>query len=208
MILEITQIVLLFIVPVLLVYYKIIPFKYRKHTLIAVSLIMIAIILLEKWTLKQLGIRLDNIQTYAIPYAVITIVGILFLLTMSRLLKRKPERSITKKKHLIYGFILVSILQELLFRGFLFPKLESIFAEQIVIIILVNALLFTLIHSIYSNDTISLVMIFISGICFAGMYWIYPNLILIIISHAILNYIAVLHNFYYEEKMNVKIIGN
>jgi len=207
MILEIIQIFLLFIVPILLIYYKVIPFKYRKHTLIAVSGITIAVILIEGWTLKQLGIRLDNIREYALPYAVITIIGIFFLLTMSKLLKRKPDRSITKRKHLLYGFVVVSALQELLFRGFLFPKLGSILIEPIVII-LVNAIIFTFIHSIYSNDTISLVMIFISGICFAGMYWIYPNLILIIISHAILNYIAVLYNFYYEEKMNVKIIGS
>jgi len=205
MILEIIWIFLLFIFPVLLVYCRIIPFKYRKHTLATVSAIIVTIILVEGWTLTQLGIRLDNIRECTIPYAVFTIIGIFFLLTMFRLLKRRPDRSITKRKHLIYGFIFVSALQELLFRGFLFPELKNIFSGYI-LIILVNAILFTFIHSIYSNDIISLVMIFVSGICFAGIYWIYPNLILIIISHAILNYIAVLYNFYYKEKMSVKIL--
>ena len=205
MLIELLQIILLFIVPVLLIYYKIIPFKQRKNTLIIVSLIVIAIIILEKTTLKQLGINLSNPTQYLLPYLLFTVIVLVSLVTLSKILKRKPQPNFFSQSHFIYGFIIVSALQELLFRGFLFPKLQTIFSGDYTII-LVNAILFTLIHSIYSNDTISIVIIFIGGIGFAAIYWIYPNLILITISHAILNFVAVLYNFYYEEKTTVKII--
>jgi len=206
MILEILHIVILFILPVLLVYFKVIPFKYRKHTLVIVSILAILLILFEKWTLTKLGIRIDNITTTILPYTIFTILGVILLFTISKILKRKKQTDFFKKKHFIYGFLLVSILQELLFRGFLFPQLQEIFKDTY-LVVLINAILFTLIHSIYSNTIITLAVIFVGGIFFAGMYSIYPNLILISISHAILNYIAVLYNFYYEEKTSIKIIS-
>jgi membrane protease YdiL (CAAX protease family) len=206
MLIEIIQIVLIFILPVILMYFNIIPFKYRKHTLIVVSIITLIIVLLEKWSLQTLGLRLDNISPGIIPYTIFTIIGVIFLFTVSKILRRKKQTDFFKKKHFIYGFVLVSILQEFLFRGVLFVQLQRI-VENPIIIILLNAILFTLIHSIYSNTSISLAIIFISGICFASIYFIYPNLILISISHAILNYVAVLYNFYYEEKTNIKIIS-
>jgi len=156
-------------------------------------------------TLKDLGIRADNIIESTMAYAIFTIAGILLILVISNVLKRKPQPDFFKNNHFIYVFILVSLAQEFMFRGFLFPKLETIFSQSI-IIILINAILFTLMHSIYSDDWKSLAMIFLGGICFAGIYLVYPNLIMITISHAVLNFIAVLYNFYHEENTNIKIV--
>jgi membrane protease YdiL (CAAX protease family) len=211
MILEILEIIALFILPVLLVYFKIIPFRHRMQTLYIVTAIIIAIVLIERWPLEKLGIRFDNIISSTIPYAIFTILGILAILAVSRILKKKPQMQFFKKRHFIYGFLLVSIAQEFLFRGFLFPKLGEIIGTNSgtiqfdIMLIITNAILFTLIHSIYSNDWTSLMMIFFGGICFASIYLVYPNLILITIAHAILNFLAVLYNFYHEEKTNIKI---
>lgn len=204
MILEILEILLLFVLPVVLIYYRIISFRYRIHSLIIVAIIAFLIILFKQWSLDKLGISLNTPMIYLAPYAIFTLFSAILLIIISKLLKRRTQPNFFSKKHFIYGFIMVSIFQEFLFRGYLFPVLQQIFPKAS-LIILVNAILFTSIHSIYSNDTISLVMIFLGGIFFASIYSIYPNLILITISHAILNFIVVLYGFYYEEKTSIAI---
>ena len=78
------------------------------------------------------------------------------------------------------------------------PKLELLMGIGF-LAIAVNAIIFALLHIIYSNDYVSLLMIFAAGLGFAGMYLYYPNLILIALSHSVLNFIAVLFGFYSEE---------
>jgi membrane protease YdiL (CAAX protease family) len=199
MLLELIEIVLLFIIPVLLVYYRVIPFKHRKKILISISIATIIICILERLTLKQLGIRTDNILLYAIPYTIFTIVGILSLVVVTKIIKRRPQAKFYADKKFIITILLGSIVQEFLFRGFLSYKLSILFENQI-ILILINAILFTLIHIIYSNTKTTLMIIFVAGIFFAEIYLMYPNLILIAISHIILNHVALRYNFYREER--------
>jgi len=202
MIIEIIQVFLLFILPVLLVYYKIIQFKYRKHTLVIVFVITSILILYEGWSFADLGIRLDNFVPSLIPYTIFTILGSIILIAIAKKIKKQPEPNFYSHKKFIY-FILIgigSILQEFLFRGFLFPKLNIIFSNYIAIVI-VNAILFTLIHTVYSNTPTTLVTVFFAGLAFAAIYGSYPNLILISISHIILNQIALRYNFYREERI-------
>jgi len=203
MILEILQIFLLFILPVILVYVKIIPFKYRRQTLITVSLITLILIIYDRWSLKDLGIRFDNIIPGIVPYIIFTLLGILILYIVAKIIKRKPIKKFYSNKKYVVIIILGSILQEFLFRGFLFPELNAIFRIGI-LIILINAILFALMHTVYSNTRTTLIIIFLAGLGFAAIYRSYPNLILISISHIILNQTAVRYNFYREEKAKQK----
>jgi membrane protease YdiL (CAAX protease family) len=206
MILEIIQILVLFVLPVLLVYYKTIPFKYRIHTLAIVTLSTFAVILIEGWTLIDLGIRIDTLGKYFLPYIIFTLTLAMFLIVLARLLKRRGQENFFRRKRFIYIAVISSISQELMFRGYLFAKLYEM-TSNYYIIILINALLFAFIHVIYSNTPLTLFMIFIAGICFASMYWAYPNLILLIISHTILNYIAVHYGFFYEGRKKIAGVG-
>ena len=199
MLLAIFEISILFVIPVLLIYFKKINFKYRIHTLIGIVLIALIIISFDNWTLLDLGIRFDNFKIGLIPYSLFTLIGILALLLTSKILKLKPDKNFYKQKHFIFGFIILSILQEFLFRSFLIPKLSLLINIEI-LIILINALLFTFMHIIYFNNEISLILLFFSGMFFAYLYLNYSNLILISISHSILNYIAVMFGFFSEEK--------
>jgi membrane protease YdiL (CAAX protease family) len=87
-------------------------------------------------------------------------------------------------------------LQEIAYRGFLFPKLKEL-TNSWLVIIFVNTILFTILHAIYPMPGLMLPVAFISGLALAVMYRFYPNLILISLSHAILNFIAVLHGFFF-----------
>ena len=51
-------------------------------------------------------------------------------------------------------------------------------------------------HSIFPNPTIGLPIAFIGGLGFALMYMKYPSLLLIIISHSIINFFVVLYGFF------------
>lgn len=199
MYLNIFEILILFIVPVMLLYFKKINFKYRIHVLILICIITIGIIIFERWSLFDLGIRMDNIEENLIPYALFTIIGVFSLITAAKVLKKVPEKDFYKQKHFIAGFIALSVLQEFLFRSFLIVKLGFIF-NSLFLIILINAFIFTIMHLIYFNKKSILVLLFCSGIVFAYLYLNYPNLILISISHSILNYIAVMYGFFSIEK--------
>ena len=202
MILGIIQIVSILILPVILVYFKIIPFKYRRHALAAISIVVILLCITEKITLKQLGIRTDNIVSGLIPYALFTILGVLILYIISKMTARQADENFYSNKKFIIIIVVGSIIQEFLYRGFLIPKLYAIFADNTALIILVNVVLFTLVHIIYSNTRATIITIFIAGIFFSGVYLIYPNLILISLSHIVLNQAALRYNFFREE--NVK----
>jgi uncharacterized protein len=195
MITEIIQIIAVFIIPIAAIYFKIIPLKYLKQVLITVTSAVILIVLIERWSLEKLGIRTDNFREAIIPYAICTIIGAISLIIISEVLKRERQEHFFKKRFFMYEFMIVSIIQEFTFRGFLFPLLQEIVKNNI-LVILINAFLFTLMHMIYSNNLASLLIVFLGGVYFATIYNLYPNLILISISHAVLNYIVVLYNFY------------
>lgn len=199
MLLNIIEIILLFIFPITLLYFKKINFKYRIHILVLIFVITLGIIFFEKWNIFDLGIRIDNINESIIYYTIFTLIGIIFLIILAKVLKNSPEKNFFKQKHFIFGFILLSILQEFLFRSFLILKLSIIFDSSFLIII-INSILFTFMHLIYFNKRSVLLLLFFSGVAFASLYLYFPNLILISVSHSILNYVAVMFGFFSEEK--------
>jgi membrane protease YdiL (CAAX protease family) len=96
---------------------------------------------------------------------------------------------------LIVFFIPVSVFQEIVYRGFLMPRLGSILKNNVQVVF-VNALLFALLHIIYPRPEIMLSLAFVSGLVFAVLYQKYPNIVLISITHAILNFVAVMFGFF------------
>jgi membrane protease YdiL (CAAX protease family) len=160
-----------------------------------ISLITIGIVIVEHWSLAKLGIRLDNIASSLLPYALFTIAGALGIFLIAKAIKRSITADWKKNSHFLGFFILISFAQELIFRGFLMPELEKIFSSAI-LIIGVNAFLFAFMHAIYPNRKLTLPFAFIAGLGFAAIYFYFPNLVLITIAHSILNFVAVLFSFF------------
>jgi hypothetical protein len=69
------QVFFIFILPILLINFKIIHVKYRLHILFSMPFIVFLIILLEEWSLYDLGFRFDNFYQGFIPYLLLTILG-------------------------------------------------------------------------------------------------------------------------------------
>jgi membrane protease YdiL (CAAX protease family) len=193
--LKITQIFLIFVLPVFLLYFHIIPVGWRMVLLALSALLIYGIIRKEEWSYEKMGIRHDNFKKAFPFYLLFTAIGLALLFLLDAKLGMP---NVETKKYVFQTwlfFIPISFFQEFAFRTFLLERLREIYPNKFLIIFL-NAILFTLIHIIYPNLGIGLPLAFISGIFFAWLYLKYPNLVLVSISHAVLNITAVLLGFF------------
>ncbi len=191
----IAQIILIFVLPVALLYFNILSGDWRIILLATGSLIIYGIIWHENWTHKDMGVRSDNIAKSLPYYIVFTIFGFILLF----LLERKFNMPDNDTKNFFIRtwslFLPICFAQEFVFRSFLIPRLKAIFDSKFAII-LVNSTLFTLIHVIYPNLGIGLPVAFVSGLFFAWLYIKYPNLLLISLVHSVLNITALMLGFF------------
>jgi membrane protease YdiL (CAAX protease family) len=189
------QIVAVFILPVLLLQTGIIPLNARVAVLVITVSAFVILLLKQKWTLKTLHIETHNLKKFILPYALFTAAGILLIAFAGEKIGQEEFVRWWTNKHFIYLFLIVSIFQEVAYRGYLIPALQKAVASPALVIFL-NTLLFTYMHSIFPNPEVNLLLAAIGGLGFAVMYVRYPNLILITASHAILNFCAVYYGFF------------
>lgn len=188
------QILYLFIAPVLLLYYKVLPGDFRFLMLFGVAVLLFGIVRHNHWTYKDIGINRDFMKDI-VPYLLFTIGGVLFLVWLSHIVPHTPFLNWWQNIKFLLLFIPISILQEVAFRGILMNMLRRAFKNPIFIIGL-NACVFALMHVIYLNATFVLPMTFIAGVGFAWVYYKYENLPLISIAHTILNFTAMILGFF------------
>ncbi len=188
-----TQIGTLFVLSVIIFYFSNIPIQFNLFVLLAVTLIVIGIIVAEKWSFKDLGIRLDNIKKSASWYIFLVVFAIVAIVVLARLLNQNTQ-NIFANVHFQYVFVIISFLQEFLFRSFLIPKLKLLTASPTLVII-GSGVLFGLIHIIFANPLSLFVLSSLLGVGFAYVYYFRPNLILATIAHSIINFVAVFYCF-------------
>ncbi len=193
--LAIARVMLFFVLPITLLELGIIPIEGRMFVLLIFSLLIYGSITNDKWTASDLGISTGSIKSMLAPYTIATIIGFVALVLFANLLGMPGTSHWWVQPHFLFLFVFVSSFQEFAFRGFLMPVLGQIFPDGLTII-LVNALLFAFMHIIYPFPHIGLPFAFVIGIFFATLYRKYPNLILISISHSILNFVAVWYGFF------------
>lgn len=192
---EALKIGLLFILPILLIKLGIIPVEWRFVLLYIWLLLIIGLAFQERYSLKELGIRTDNVREAIVPYTLFTIVGIVFILGIAYILDRQPAPESHRYGYFAFLFIPVSLVQEFIYRSYLLTKLERIFYSP-TIAITINAFLFAFLHIIYPQPLALFPIGLLSGFAFALLYHRYPNLLLISLSHMILNYVTTLHCFF------------
>ncbi len=193
------QIFFIFIFPIALLIFGVIPVSWRMLVLCSSTLLIYAIIAHEKMSDAMCGISRKNLLQNIFAYSIFTLLGIGALEFLANLWNLDGVNVWYQSPHLLFLFLPVSLLQEIAYRGFLFPKLAIITRKKWVLILL-NTILFTLIHAIYPRPEVMVPFAFVSGLAFAIMYDRYPNLILISIAHSVLNFYAILHGFFYFTK--------
>lgn len=188
------QILYLYVIPVLLLYFKILPGNFRFIMLFGIAILLFGIVKHDHWTFADMGIRKDFMKDI-IPYSLFALGGVFFLVWLAQIVPHSPFLEWWENAKFLLLFIPISILQEIIFRGVLMNMLERTFTSPIFIIIL-NATVFAMMHVIYLNSVFVLPMTFIAGIGFAWMYYQYQNLPLISLAHTILNFTAMILGFF------------
>lgn len=189
------QIIGVFVVPVMLLYFNILPKDWRVLILFAISFLVYKIIEREKWSPESLGLTKHTFKKYLTPYLIFMITGVVAIWFFGEKTHMEVQAQWWTKPHFLFLFLVVSFLQEFAYRGFLIPLLKKFFSDRLGIV-LINALLFTLLHIIYPIPQTMLPLAFIGGLAFAVIYMKYPNLWLVSIAHSVLNFVAVLHGFF------------
>lgn len=189
------QICFIFVIPVLLVYFNVINPSWRVFVISVACLLMYGIVRKEKWTEKMMGLSHELTKKHLIAYLVFTLVGSFGIIFFASKLNMQVQSNWWMKPHFWFLFLLLSFLQEFAYRTFLLNLLHRVFTDKLGIV-LINALLFTMLHIIYPVPQIMLPLSFIGGLLFAVMYEKYPSLILVTGAHAVLNFIAVLLGFF------------
>ena len=188
------QILYLYIIPTLLLYFGVVSKDLRAVLLTVIAILLFGIVRHAKWSYYDMGIERDFMKDI-IPYSLVTLGGVLFLVWLAQIVPHEPFLNWWKNLRFLLLFIPISILQEIVFRGILMNMLRRAFSNPIFIIIL-NAALFAFMHVIYLNSMFVLPVTFIAGVGFAWMYYKYKNLILISVSHTILNFVAMILGFF------------
>lgn len=188
------QILYLYLIPILLLYYKVISSNLRIVMLLLITVLIYGITRYEKWNNQDFGIRKDW-KKYFWQYLIFTVGGVIFLLLMEELEIGKPFLNWWTNAKFLILFIPLSVIQEILFRGILMNMFRRVFSSPAFIIIL-NASIFALMHIIYLNSAFVLPVTFIAGLGFAWMYYKYENLILISASHTVLNFVGMILGFF------------
>ncbi len=139
---------------------------------------------------KMLGLRIDNIKSAMLANLAFVIVGSLFILIVREFnLVRYVLDNIPPASWYILYALLLGPIQEFIFRGFLFARLNSSGINPLFRII-ISGLLFGFIHLIY-GDIWTLIFATIFGICLSIIYYYKPNLYAAIFSHSIIGALAI-----------------
>jgi len=194
MYLNLLEVFLISILPISLIKLKIIPSRFRLALLLGIFILLAGFIYLQGISLIQLGIKTNNLFSAITPYLSSVIISVLVLIVLSKVMRKKSAEKWYEDPHFLFLFIPISFAQQFLFQGFILFKLTSVFSSTIAIII--TALIFGYMHTIYPEPFFSMILGTLAGLLFATLYAIYPNLLLVSITHSILNFTAVYLGFF------------
>lgn len=165
----------------------VIPHAYRWLPASLVLILMFWRIIVEKWSLGQLGFRTIEFKHAVYHHVNFTIFSLsgLFLAVYWIAPDFVPSRSITMA--FVMTSLLVSFLQELLFRTFLIETMERAGFRSFTIV-LTSAFTFAFIHTFFQNFMWLMIgLCFVYGLVMAILYIRYRNLLLATLSHFAVN---------------------
>ena len=106
---------------------------------------------------------------------------------------------------MIFYPILSAFPQELIFRAFFFERYSLIFKNK-TLLILINAFVFSIMHSVYLNFIV-VILAFCGGIIFSTNYYYNKSIFLVTLEHALIgNFMFSIGLGYYFFQGNVKYI--
>lgn len=179
-----------YILPVLLLHLKIIPFSWRFYLLILTAIAILAISQLYKLSFVEVGLTTQRLRISFKVIALPTLASALLMLINYMIQGPRIDNSTYQLPFYLFFVGVSSPVQEFLYRGFLF----AVFSRAKLapwLMILLSSLLYSFVHLIY-QDVLTLLFTFISGVLWGIHYASYRNLYSIIFSHSVLGAVAIL----------------
>lgn len=185
-------VLLIYIIPVLLLLFSVIPYQYRFHVLELTTLVLLVYAKFSKISFRQLGFRMDNIQVSILNLVPVTLGLSTVMLLVYFFDKSKPTLYGTILFYLFYVFI-SSPSQEFIYRGFLFELFSGIELGKAQKIIF-SSILYSFVHIIYL-DLATLVVTFMMGLIWGYSYNKFHNIFSVSLSHSMIGAISILLGF-------------
>ena len=180
----------LYILPVVLILTKVIPFSDRFLVLTITGVLIIGLAMLNEIALADLGFNHQNLLPAIKDILPVTIISSVLMITFYLNHGMRIDNTGIPWYFYVFYISLSSPLQEFLYRSYLFNRLAQIQLNQGSIII-ITAILYSFAHSIY-QDLLTVLLSLIIGLYWAYHYNRFKNFYSITLSHTILGIIAIL----------------
>ncbi len=176
-----------------LILFGLIDGAYKIHVLTTTFVIAVfpvsARLFTSRWKLGDIGFQWKNTKESLLWYGLSAVLGILGLWLYSYIFH--IPKVIVDNQTLVYYSVGGSIIQELLYRGYLMRLGRQLFGEGVLNIV-VNVIVFVGMHIFYPEFIQKLWILIPAGFVFTLLYKKYPNIYLISMVHILLNGVAVM----------------
>jgi hypothetical protein len=182
---------IVYYLPPILLWVRIIPFEVRFYVLIAMTLIMALYSYLRGFSLRELGFRKDTLASSLLWNGILSIVFVaLMVLAYQAGWVRKPTIPSWSMFFVFYVFV-SSPSQEFLFRSTMFAELSRSGVAKAVWQVLISTMTYSFMHIFY-KDAITLAVTLFMGVVWGIVYRKYPNFWGVAFSHAVLGVVSIL----------------
>lgn len=179
-----------YILPVVLLLLKVIPFSARFIVLLSLSVVLIAVALLRRRSWHELGFRRDTLRSSIcvnLVFAIVVGTGLLLAHAFGAI---RPPTINGWSNFYIFYVLISSPSQEFLFRSFVFAEMRRAGLLSAVPQVVISTVLFAFPHSIYRDST-TLLVATAMGIVWGLIYRRFPNWFGVALSHAVLGAISI-----------------
>ncbi len=187
--LKILEYLLVAYIGVFLIKVDLIADGYKKHVILATLFFCFISIRAKKWDLKKF-FSLEKFWEAMCCYSIVLTFGIVVLYRYSLYIKQEWGASVSTLLQYSLGIVIV---QEIIFRIFLWKLGQEIFGEKSIFNVVLNTLSFAVMHIVYKgfwDNYLWLLMLF-AGLVFSVLYYFYPKFYLILPTHIVLNIASV-----------------
>lgn len=182
---------LVYYLPPILLWVRIIPFELRFYVLIVMAIIMAAYSYLRGFSLRELGFRKDTLVGSLFWNGLLSFVFVaLMILAYQAGWIRKPTIP-TWSMFFVFYVLVSSPSQEFLFRSTMFAELNRCGVEKALWQVLISAITYCFMHIFY-KDAITLAVTLFMGVVWGVIYRRYPNFWGVAFSHAVLGVVSIL----------------
>lgn len=184
-------ILVLYILPITLLWIEIIPFKYRYDLLYIMSFIIGCYVILSKYSLHELAMSVDSFKSTYKPYIIVTISILLVLFFFTSLKIFSPPKQLEWKFFYTFYVFISSPLQEFCCRSVFFARLHKAGLNNKWIQILLSASVYSYMHVPW-KDFSTIIVTFFMGLIWGYLFFKKPNYYMVTLSHTVLGLSSIL----------------